>query len=175
MMRKQLLVALGIAAAIVICLIVFTSLHLGGAPDPSAPQSQGDRLAYAAHWLLAPALCLLAGVGMTGNRRFLSKDAIDGAREGLGWAMEVNLRYNQNTLEQTVLAAVAWSGLALTLAPQDLRVIPALAALFVVGRLAFWIGYLLAPWARAFGMGLTFYPTVASLIWLVARAARAAL
>lgn len=175
MMRKQLLVALGIAPAIVVCLIVFTSLHLGGTPDPSAPQSQGDRLAYAARWLLGPGLCLLAGIGMTGNRRFFSKDAIDGARADLGWAMEVNLRYNQNTLEQTVLAAIAWSGLALTLAPQDLRVIPALAGLFVVGRIAFWIGYLLAPWARAFGLGLTFYPTVASLIWLTVQAARGAL
>jgi hypothetical protein len=35
-----------------------------------------------------------------------------------------------------------------------------------VGRLAFWIGYLYAPWARAFGMGLTAYPTFGALVYL---------
>ena len=165
MIRKQLLVAAGILPAVVVCLAAFVSLHLGG---PAAQAvSAGDRLAYAARWLLAPGICLLAGVGMTGNRRFFSKEAIDGTREPADHALEINLRYNQNTLEQTVLAAVAWTGLALTLAPQDLRLIPALAGLFVVGRAAFWIGYLMAPWARAFGLGLTFYPTAVSLIWLV--------
>jgi hypothetical protein len=35
-----------------------------------------------------------------------------------------------------------------------------LAALFSLGRLAFWIGYRHgAPW-RAFGFAVTFYPTV---------------
>jgi hypothetical protein len=27
-------------------------------------------------------------------------------------SFEINLRYNQNTLEQTVLAVIAWTGLA---------------------------------------------------------------
>jgi len=35
--------------------------------------------------------------------------------------LQINLRYNQNTLEQTVLAAVAWSGLGLAL-PVTIRV-----------------------------------------------------
>jgi len=83
--------------------------------------------------------------------------------------MEINLRYNTNTLEQTVLAAVAWMGLALQLRPQDLGLIPALAGLFAIGRAAFWLGYLYAPWARAFGLGLTAYPTFAALIWLAFR------
>ena len=153
----------------VVCLAVFTTLHLGGPATPEV--AAGERLAYAARWLLAPGICLLAGIGVAGNWRFFSDDLINGERTGVAWAMEVNLRYNQNTLEQTVLAAVAWAGLALTLAPQDLRLIPALAGLFVAGRAAFWIGYLLAPWARAFGFGLTFYPTAVSLIWLAGQAA----
>ena len=71
-----------------------------------------------------------------------------------------------STLEQTILAAAAWAGLALTLPAGRLGLIGPLAILFVVGRAAFFAGYLAAPWARAFGFGLTFYPTGAALVWL---------
>jgi hypothetical protein len=69
-----------------------------------------------------------------------------------------------------VLAAIAWTGLALALSARDLSLIPALAGLFAAGRVAFFAGYLYAPWARAFGLSLTFYPTIAALVWLAARA-----
>jgi hypothetical protein len=122
--------------------------------------------------MLVPGLCLLAGIGVTANQRFLRSRFIDGdkpaASDKPGF-MEINLRYNTNTLEQTVLAAIAWTGLALELRPQDLGLIPAMAGLFAAGRAAFWAGYLFAPWARAFGLGLTAYPTFAALIWLAFR------
>ena len=41
-----------------------------------------------------------------------------------------------------------------------LVLIPAMAALFGVGRIAFWIGYLVYPIGRAFGMVLTVAPTL---------------
>jgi len=165
--RKQILIALGMAAAMVVCLIVATrTLGHGDA----APVSTADRLALAARWLLVPALCLLAGIGLTANQRFLRADAIDGGPAAGTGLLEVNLRYNQNTLEQTVLAAIAWTGLALAFPARDLGLIPALAGLFAAGRVAFFAGYLYAPWARAFGLGLTFYPTIAALVWLAARA-----
>ena len=66
-----------------------------------------------------------------------------------------------------VLAAIAGTGLALALPEEDLSLIPRLAVLFGVGRIAFWIGYLIAPWARGFGMGLTVYPTFGAFAWLV--------
>ena len=37
---------------------------------------------------------------------------------------------------------------------------------FVIGRGAFWAGYLLHPMGRAFGMVLTVLPTLASYGWL---------
>ncbi|MEG4519195.1 MULTISPECIES: hypothetical protein [unclassified Microcoleus] len=40
-----------------------------------------------------------------------------------------------------------------------------LASLFVLGRIAFWIGYLKEPIERAFGQGVTLYPTIAVLIY----------
>ena len=46
---------------------------------------------------------------------------------------------------------------------------PVLAGLFVIGRIAFWIGYLLTPEARAFGFVLTFLPNAVLLIWQIAR------
>jgi len=165
---KQLLIALGMVAAVVVCL---AAAAFGLAHPIRAPDGTAGRLAFAVRWLLVPGLCLLAGIGLTANRRFFAPDAIDGGPPTPGSALDINLRYNKNTLEQTVLAAVAWTGLALALPPERLGLIPALAVLFGLGRAAFWIGYLMAPWARAFGLGLTFYPTAAALVWLAVRSA----
>jgi hypothetical protein len=168
MLRKQALVFMGMAAAVVVLILVWASI-------PQLPLSLPDgddaasRLAFVAHWLILPGLSLLAGIAMVANRRFFTADAMDGTREPEGRSLEINLRYNQNTLEQTVLAVIAWTGLALAVPHERLSLIPALAILFVVARALFWIGYLIAPWARAIGFGLTFYPTVAIFIWLVAR------
>ncbi|THD61999.1 MAPEG family protein [Phenylobacterium sp.] len=166
MIRKQILIALGMLAAVAVCVFV-ASRAMGS--HAAAPLAVAERLALAARWMLVPALCLFAGLGLTANQRFLRADAIDGGPTAKPGFLEINLRYNQNTLEQTVLAAVAWTGLALELTPRDLGLIPALAGLFAVGRAAFFLGYLYAPWARAFGLGLTFYPAVATLVWLAIR------
>ena len=47
----------------------------------------------------------------------------------------------------------------------SIKLIPILATLFVFGRIAFWIGYLKDPLDRAFGRGVTVYPTIAVLIY----------
>src|SRR2546430_7650727 len=124
MLRKQVLIGIGALAAVVVCIVV-ASRALGIRPVIDVPTA--ERLALALRWLLVPGLCLLAGVGATANQRFLRSDLIDGARPERPGFMEINLRYNLNTLEQTVLAAIAWTGLALALRPQDLGLVPALA------------------------------------------------
>jgi len=103
------------------------------------------------------------------NQRFFVADAIDGARASQSRLLEITLRYNQNTLEQTVLAAIAWAGLAVALPHEMLTLIPAMAIVFIAGRALFWIGYLIAPVARALGLGLSAYPTFAALVWLAWR------
>ena len=65
-----------------------------------------------------------------------------------------------------MLLVLAHAGLALVLEPAALPAIPVLVALFLVGRAAFWAGYLRSPPTRAFGFAATFYPTVAA--WVVA-------
>ena len=42
-----------------------------------------------------------------------------------------------------------------------------MAVLFVLGRILFWVGYHTNPYLRAFGFGITFYPTVVAYAWLV--------
>jgi hypothetical protein len=170
MVGRQVLVAIGMTVAAIVVFFAWTGpLHphvniLGD--DPAT------RLAFAAKWLLVPGFVLLAGVGVVSARRFFTADALDGTRTPQSNSLEINLRYNQNTLEQTMLVAIAWPLLALWLPAGQLGLIPVLAVLFGFGRAAFWIGYLIAPWARAFGFALTFYPTVAAFIWLAVRVLR---
>jgi hypothetical protein len=122
-------------AAAVVTLVVLW-LHLA---DLHLPLPEGDdqvsRLAFAARWLLLPALALFAGIVLVANQRFFVADAIDGARTS----------------------------------QSRLTLIPAMAIVFIAGRALFWIGYLIAPVARALGMGLSAYPTFAALIWLASR------
>lgn len=170
MLRKQVLIAGGMLAAVFVLLFLYNTPGIAAHIAPPLGDDEAARLAYAARWLLLPALCLLAGVGAMANRRFFSSDAVDGTRAPVSRSLEINLRYNQNTLEQAVLAAAAWSGLALMLPHDRLGLIGMLAIVFAVGRALFWIGYLIAPWARAIGFGLTFYPTAIVLVWLAVRA-----
>jgi hypothetical protein len=82
--------------------------------------------------------------------------------------MEINLRYNQNTLEPLCLAVLVWTNFSLAIGHENLALIPAMSVPFVVGRLTFWVGYLVIPIARAFGIILTAVPTVVALPWLIA-------
>jgi hypothetical protein len=168
MFAKQALVLMGMIAAVVVLLLLWARLPLLPLPLPIGDDT-ASRIAFVARWLLLPGLALFAGVVGLASRRFFVTDAMDGTRTPESRSLEINLRYNQNTLEQVVLAAIAWSGLALQLPHVRLSLIPALAVLFLTGRAIFWIGYLIAPWARALGFGLTFYPTAIAIIWLASR------
>lgn len=77
----------------------------------------------------------------------------------------------QNTLEQVTLAISTHVALA-TLVPSSAPLIIALAALFSVGRLLFWIGHANGARSRAFGFALTLYPSVAGLVVAVVAAVR---
>jgi len=168
--RKQAIgVALALAAALVVTLVGLRATTLFAAVLPDADDIAA-RLAFAVRWLLAPGCMLLAGVQVAASRGF-HPDAIDGTPTPRSHALEIALRYNRNTVEQTLLAAIAWLGLAVSASHAALAFIPAMAALFVAGRVTFWIGYLAYPIARAFGMVLTALPTIVAYVWLLAHAA----
>lgn len=135
------------------------------APQPAGSEA-ADRLAFAVQWLVVPGLLLLVFVSVTAFSRFFVADAFDGTRTPANRFIEINLRVTRNTLEQAVLAAIAWCGLAIALPAEQLAIIPVLAALFAIGRVLFWVGYQIHPVARATGFGITALPTGVALIWL---------
>lgn len=82
-------------------------------------------------------------------------------------ALDINTRFILNTFEQFILYFIGNAGLALYCPPQEARTLIILTALFLLGRMLFWVGYHYNPFVRAFGFGITFYPTVAVYLWLV--------
>lgn len=168
MLGKQVAVAVQVAIVAAACWYAY-QFGPPYAPAPALADTAG-RLAYVAQWLLIPGLALLFGVGLTADQRFFAAEAIDGSRAPESKLLEINLRYNQNTLEQAVLAAIAWAGLALALPAERLGLVPVLAVLFGIGRILFFAGYLIAPVGRAIGFGFSMYPSAAALLWLAWRA-----
>jgi MAPEG family len=81
--------------------------------------------------------------------------------------VDINNRFILNTVEQFILYFIGNAGLALYCPPEEARTLIILTTLFVTGRVLFWIGYHYNPYMRAFGFGLTFYPTVAVYTWLI--------
>ena len=84
-------------------------------------------------------------------------------------ALDINTKFILNTFEQFILYFIGNAGMALYCPPQEARSLIILTALFLLGRVLFWIGYHYNPYVRAFGFGITFYPTVAVYLWLILR------
>ncbi|MEH3041811.1 MAG: hypothetical protein PGN21_17365 [Sphingomonas paucimobilis] len=120
-----------------------------------------DRLRALAVALAVVGLWSAAAIGNVARIRFFSALSIDGGDADP--AVAHGRAVAQNTLEQAVLAAIAYG--ALTLAT-DRSAFPVavLALCFSVGRAGFWAGYRRGTAARAFGFALTFYPTVLALL-----------
>lgn len=134
--------------------------------NPPGGRDMAWRMAFALRWESIAALSLLAGVGWVANRRFVLPDAIGGSAAP---ALEIDRRYVQNTLEQLVLAFIAHLAIAVEAPDNAMQTVPILVALFVIGRVTFWIGYHIAPTARAFGFATTFYPTIAAYVYVVSK------
>ncbi|MBI3504925.1 MAG: MAPEG family protein [Proteobacteria bacterium] len=128
-------------------------------------------LQAALSWGLLPALCLVGNIAAMANHRFYSPADIDGS--GLTVATpkaRIIQAMLQNTLEQAVLASIAYAVWASTMPEGWQAVVPAAALLFAGGRALFWYGYERGAPGRAMGFGLTFYPTMLMLAACVLRA-----
>jgi hypothetical protein len=124
-----------------------------------------DRRSAAAVFAMAafgPLVSLIAAFGSVANTRFFSAQDIDA---GVGGppsdAVRVRQAILQNTLEQAVLALGVYGILAILGSALPL----AMALAFVLGRIAFVLGYSRGAAGRAFGFGLTAYPNVIGLIY----------
>lgn len=124
-----------------------------------------DAVSFLCKWDTFCFLCLMFAIARVATVRFFSSQDIDGS--GLTTptrTISIDRAIIQNTVEQVILANGAYFSL-ISVNKENLFLIPALVSLFVCGRILFWVGYSMGASHRAFGFGLTFYPTVFTLMF----------
>lgn len=129
----------------------------------------GDRLTFAFKcWALAVLFCFATGIDAVAHER-LQSPAFDPLTNHETRRLRVNLRYLQNTLEQLIMFTAGLFGLAFYARGGDgMRAVEATAAVWILFRFAFWIGYHRSAAMRSIGA-----PSIAlSLIVLVYVGAR---
>ncbi len=162
---EQRRVARGMAAAAIVSALVLPSAWVWGGRFAPPVAGLAERIAFALQVDTAVIAWLAAGIAAMAAGRFGSAEDIAGEGLGAGGSrLIVRAAVLQNTLEQAILAIAAHMALSSVLRPEELGVLPALALLFGLGRLLFWRGYAKGAGARAFGFGLTFYPSLAALL-----------
>ncbi len=163
--REQRGVVRGAGLAAVTSFLIVLLAWFSGEAIVARTDDPVARLSLALRLDLAVVLCLAVAIGRVANARFASVDDIGAATAPTeSAAVRERRAVLQNTLEQVVLAVPVHLALALLLPPGRLAVIAALVLLFVAGRVAFTLGYARGGPGRAFGFGLTFYPTAAALV-----------
>jgi hypothetical protein len=121
---------------------------------------------------LGPAICLLFCIARLAKHRFFTPVDIDGS--GLTHGSErarLLQALLQNTLEQTMLTALAYLAWTLAMPSTWLSVVPMASVAFCAGRVLFFVGYEHGASTRSFGFALTAYPTfimlpVCAATWL---------
>src|SRR5258706_1658845 len=162
MTRDQKPVAVGAASGIATMIAAMAGLTALWPVDPTLTEV-GRRLAYTAQAAAVAVLPLLAAIMAVGNRRF-NTEAIDPTLHKEDRATVINGRVADNTLQQFALFLTATLALSVNLSATQMRLIPAATIVFVVMRVAFWIGYRIHPLYRAFGMAATSYLNVCLLV-----------
>lgn len=117
-----------------------------------------ERLAFALRGLVVGGAVLLVMIMFIAGARPLWKETIQGAPDAP--QLELHVRVQRNTLEQLVVMALAHLALATVLPHAQLKLLPTLVALFVLARVAYWVGYTRDPMYRTFGFVATFYPNI---------------
>ena len=164
--RKSGIAAIAISGAVSIALWFALMRFL---PPLNGMEDVGARMLVALKCVVVATLfALVTGVEAVAHER-LQSAAFDPLAGHQTKRLQVNLRYLQNTLEQTVIFAVALFGLAAYMTSGEaMRAVPAVTVIWVVNRYAFWIGYHRSAAMRGLGA-----PSMAvSLIVLLYVAAR---
>lgn len=164
---EQRTVAIGASSGITV-MVLSLWLLTQYLPSPTFANMVAERLAYALKANVLALLPLFAMLVVIGNKRFLS-DAIDPTRHAENRAMEIDGRVADNTLQQNFVFAVATLALSTVVPMQHLQVVWACAIVFVVARVAFWIGYRIDPLYRAPGMAATAYMNLGMIVYVLGR------
>ena len=153
---------IGVLVGTVLGWLLF-ALIVGLFIGPRAAQT-ADRLAYAATWLLPIAIVLFAMASATGFGRAVTRsgDPTVGADHRY---VDISRRVLTNTVEQSLVFALAALTMAAVTPAGQLGLLGSLTILFVIARVAFWIGYLIHPFYRYAGFALTAEINVVILVW----------
>jgi hypothetical protein len=161
MTRDQKVVAIGAASGVAAMIASVFVLYQLWPVNPGLA-NVSSRLAYTLQADVFAVLPLLIGIMAVGNGRFFS-EAIDPTLQKESRAMQINGRVVENTLQQFLMFLVGTLALSVNLTAEQMRAIPAVVVVFVVARIAFWVGYRIHPLYRAFGMAATGYLNVGIL------------
>jgi hypothetical protein len=154
---NQKIVLLSAFAGLMVSALLLGSVGL----FPMAEITPDGRAVLLAKALLVLGLCLTFCIGRMATHRFLSPEDIDGDIHRCDSPKGVELqRILQNTLEQAVLAAFAYTIWAAITPDNLLGILLVAPALFVFGRILFIALHSRGAGSRAIGFSLTFYPTV---------------
>ncbi len=130
---------------------------------PEAPAGVAPHIALALAALLPSVALLMAMILAQSSMR-----AVTGAIDPLAGTDSAFLRTNQrvisNTIKQSAVFVPALLALAAGAPAARMAPIVALAWVFALARLVFWIGYLAGARLRAPGMAATFVVNVATLV-----------
>jgi hypothetical protein len=130
-----------IAAGFVVAALLWAAVYYL-APPLHVADTFGARMLFALKCLIVATLfCLVAGVEAVAHER-LQSAAFDPLAGAASRRLQINQRYLQNTLEQTVVFAVALFGLAAYADGETgMRAVLAFTVVWIAARWAFWIGY----------------------------------
>lgn len=156
MSKDQKLVAVGSISGAVFMFAALLLLSRFVTVPPVDISSVADRLAFAAQWNAVAALPLVLAIASVGKERFRGP-GIDPIAGTSSRTLMINARVIDNTVQQYALFTSASFAVAAGEDASQLPIVSAAAILFVILRLAFWIGYRINPLYRAFGMGGTLY------------------
>jgi uncharacterized MAPEG superfamily protein len=151
-LRRQWDAAMGrIAVAFPIAVALWVATYFLLPPLPGM-EDVVARLLFALKCICVAVLfCLVTGVEAVAHER-LRCPAIDPLTGYETPRMRINLRYLQNTLEQIVVFIPALLGLAIYCPDgSTMRAVAATTVVWIVTRIAFWIGYHRSSVQRAFG------------------------
>jgi uncharacterized membrane protein YecN with MAPEG domain len=142
---------------------------------PAGLSEPGDRLVFAARWLLV-AFLPYAAVCLTILYARFAEGAHNPLLGGESERLKVHCRVMQNTLEQLVWFAFCVLPLATLLSSTQAALIPILCVFFAFARVVYWWGYLRSgTLGRAPGVQLTFLMNIPLLVMVLFRFAQSLL
>lgn len=165
---QQRLILWAALGSVTVCAVVLAASYFLWPPSLRLPSSLTERMAFAIQTsLILLAWLLFAARKVSGGRFHSAADNRGSAYALPSPRIAVRVAFMQNTLEQVVMATLAYVAFATVATPRQLATIVAAAVLFSMGRIAFLIGYPKGAGARAFGMATTAIPTVVLFVWTI--------